>query len=293
VPASNPPPRRTPWASLLVALVVIGLAIAWFTRSDPVFSQRCTASVNGVDYTLDPDQARNAALIAVIGAQRGLPARASSIAIATAIQESKLRNIDYGDRDSLGLFQQRPSQGWGTPEQIMDPVYATNAFYDVLVKIEGFESLPITDAAQKVQRSGFPQAYADNEPEARAYASALTGHSPAALSCRLKPVTVDAQPVGESGLTARSQAVVAAATTEVGRVDTAAGSSPSTIDASANSQRQAWSLAQWAVAGADDLDIVEVRVADRVWRRDDGADAAWVAAEPLADGRVQIITANG
>jgi hypothetical protein len=154
--------------------VVIGLAIAWFTRSDPVFSQRCTASVNGVDYTLDPDQARNAALIAVIGAQRGLPARASSIAIATAIQESKLRNIDYGDRDSLGLFQQRPSQGWGTPEQIMDPVYATNAFYDVLVKIEGFESLPITDAAQKVQRSGFPQAYADNEPEARAYASALT-----------------------------------------------------------------------------------------------------------------------
>ena len=106
-------------------------------------------------------------------------------------------------------------------------------------------------------------------------------------------MTVDAQPVGESGLTARSQAVVAAATTEVGRVDTAAGPTPSTIDASANSQRQAWSLAQWAVAGADDLDIVEVRVADRVWRRDDGADAAWVAAEPLADGRVQIITANG
>ncbi len=293
MPASNPPPRRTPWASLLVALVVIGLAIAWFTRSDPVFSQRCTASVNGVDYTLDPDQARNAALIAVIGAQRGLPARASSIAIATAIQESKLRNIDYGDRDSLGLFQQRPSQGWGTPEQIMDPVYATNAFYDVLVKIEGFESLPITDAAQKVQRSGFPQAYADNEPEARAYASALTGHSPAALSCRLKPVSVTAQPAGESGLTARADNVVAAGTAEVGRLRAAPGSAPSTVDVSANSLRQAWSLAQWAVAGADDLDIVEVRVADRTWRRDDGSDAAWVTApEPLPDGHVQIVTAN-
>ena len=75
-------------------------------------------------------------MITAIAIRRGLPPRAATIAIATAIQESKVRNITYGDRDSLGLFQQRPSQGWGTPEQILNPEYSTNKFYDALVKVE-------------------------------------------------------------------------------------------------------------------------------------------------------------
>ena len=128
--------------------------------------------------TSTPSRAENATLIAAIGVRRGLPARAVSIALATAYQESKIRNLTSGDRDSLGLFQQRPSQGWGTPQQISNPYYSINAFYDVLAKIENYQSMRITDAAQKVQRSGFPEAYQDHAPDARTLASVLTGYSP-------------------------------------------------------------------------------------------------------------------
>ena len=119
----------------------------------------------------------------------GLPARAASIALATAYQESKLRNLDDGDRDSLGLFQQRPSQGWGTEKQMLDPDYATNAFYDALAKVDGYREMEITEAAQAVQRSGLPEAYADHEEDARALASALTGNSPAGRSAATCPAT--------------------------------------------------------------------------------------------------------
>ena len=98
---------------------------------------------------------------------------AVSIALATAYQESKIRNLSGGDRDSVGLFQQRPSQGWGTVAQIRDEHYAINKFYDALVKIDGYETMRITEAAQKVQRSGYPEAYEVHAPDARALASAL------------------------------------------------------------------------------------------------------------------------
>ncbi|MEW5535664.1 hypothetical protein AB1328_37815, partial [Streptomyces virginiae] len=80
-----------------------------------------------------------------------------------------------GDRDSLGLFQQRPSMGWGTPEQITDPVYSAGIFYDHLVDVPGYSRLPLTVAAQKVQRSGFPQAYAKHEPDATVLTAAFAG----------------------------------------------------------------------------------------------------------------------
>ncbi len=90
----------------------------------------------------------------------GAPPRASLVALATAMQESTLHNLDYGDRDSLGLFQQRPSQGWGTPAQVTDPVHATTIFLQRLLAVPGWETMPVTVAAQTVQRSAFPQAYA-------------------------------------------------------------------------------------------------------------------------------------
>ena len=156
---------------------------------------------------LEPSQARYAGLITAIAVQRGLPARAASIALATAYQESGLRNLDGGDRDSAGLFQQRPSTGWGTLAEVRDPVYATNAFYDALVKVDDYEQLEITVAAQEVQRSGFPDAYADHEADARALSSALTGNSPAAFSCRLGQADSTSAGLGESGLTDRADAV--------------------------------------------------------------------------------------
>jgi hypothetical protein len=126
-----------------------------------------------------PTQLANAAVIVDTGAQLGVPVRGWVIAVATAMQESSLHN--YGnlgprnDHDSLGLFQQRPSQGWGTPAQILDPRYAATAFYRHLLKVPGWQTLPLTVAAQAVQRSAFPDAYAKWEQPATDLVAALTG----------------------------------------------------------------------------------------------------------------------
>ncbi|MFC8930280.1 hypothetical protein ACFT43_31065 [Streptomyces albidoflavus] len=107
------------------------------------------------------------------GAQMGISAHGQVVALATALQESNLRNLPYGDRDSLGVFQQRPSMGWGTPTQILDPVYASQKFYEGLQKIDGWEEMPVTEAAQAVQRSAYPDAYAKHEPLATALQQAI------------------------------------------------------------------------------------------------------------------------
>ncbi len=118
--------------------------------------------------SLGAEQIRNAAIIISVGQQMNVPPRGWVIAIATALQESALNNLpDLGannDHDSLGLFQQRPSQGWGTPQQVMDPVYASRKFYEKLLQIKGWANLPLTVAAQEVQRSAYPDAYAKHEP---------------------------------------------------------------------------------------------------------------------------------
>jgi peptidoglycan DL-endopeptidase CwlO len=109
---------------------------------------------------LSDEQRRNAATIIAVARDMGAPPRAWLIALATAMQESTLRNIYYGDRDSLGLFQQRPSQGWGSPTEVTDPIYATRIFIERLLEIPDWEVMPVTVAAQTVQRSAFPNAYA-------------------------------------------------------------------------------------------------------------------------------------
>jgi cell wall-associated NlpC family hydrolase len=122
----------------------------------------------------DPEeQLPNAKVIVATGIQLSIPARGQIIALATALQESALRNLGHGDRDSLGLFQQRPTQGWGTREQILDPVYASKKFYNALKPLQSWENMPVTVAAQKVQKSGHPDAYADDEPLAAALQQAI------------------------------------------------------------------------------------------------------------------------
>ncbi|MFD0285908.1 C40 family peptidase [Streptomyces lutosisoli] len=130
-----------------------------------------TVSVPGLD---DPaEQIPNAKTLQATGAAMNIPARGQIVALATALQESGLRNLTYGDRDSLGLFQQRPSQGWGTTNEILDPVHASTKFYEALEKVSGWQSLSVTQAAQAVQRSGFPEAYAKWEPLATALQKAI------------------------------------------------------------------------------------------------------------------------
>ncbi|MGW7019963.1 C40 family peptidase [Streptomyces decoyicus] len=122
----------------------------------------------------DPaEQVPNARKIQATGVAMHIPARGQVVALATALQESGLRNLTYGDRDSLGLFQQRPSQGWGRANEILNPVHASTKFYEGLKKVSGWQSLSVAQAAQAVQRSGFPQAYAKWEPLATALQKAI------------------------------------------------------------------------------------------------------------------------
>jgi murein DD-endopeptidase MepM/ murein hydrolase activator NlpD len=157
-----------PVAALVVALLLgCGGLVALAAAAIPAAG---CAVAPGPAGSWDAEQTGNAVTIVRIGVQLAVPRRGWVIAVATAIQESRLRNLghlgDRNDHDSLGLFQQRPSQGWGTPVQLTDPRYAATAFYRALQRVPGWENLPLTVAAQRVQRSAFPDAYARHEPAA-------------------------------------------------------------------------------------------------------------------------------
>lgn len=241
-----------------LSLVFASVLIATTLRDrTPNRAEFCVADVGDVRAQVDLEQAQWASLMAAIAHQRGLPPRATTIAIATASQESRIHNIDYGDRDSIGLFQQRPSQGWGTIEQIMDPYYSTGKFYDALVKVPGYATMDINDAAQTVQRSGFPDAYAQHENYSRALASALRGYSGAKFTCQLNPRgTGSAKRVQEA-------------------VGDALGSWPSSREGdtvtyplsgdAAAVKVQGWTLAHFLVANAARLNIHDVSFRGRTW----------------------------
>ncbi len=173
--------RRRFWSSSASSPRV---GIALLRGSGPSQTPRDAGRSREVMVELDLEQAENAAVIAAVGVRRGLPARAVSIALATAFQESKMRNLDHGDRDSLGLFQQRPSKGWGTRRADQRPLLRRERLLQRAEKVAGFEGMRITEAAQAVQRSGFPEAYEDHADDARSLASALTGYCPAAVHLR-------------------------------------------------------------------------------------------------------------
>lgn len=169
----------------VIGMVVILLATAGFAVSRVIQSAvpSCTATIGKETYRIDSEQATNARTIAAVAAQQGMPNHAVTVALAAAFQESKLQNIGHGDRDSVGLFQQRPSQGWGSVAQLTTPTYAAAAFYRALGRVNGWESMTVTEAAQHVQRSAAPDAYAKWEPEARVLARILTGEVPDRLVC--------------------------------------------------------------------------------------------------------------
>lgn len=273
----------------LAVLAVVAVAGLMVLRGVGPFPGRevCTVQVADVTTELSPEQAENAAIIAAVGVRRGLPARAVSIALATAYQESKIRNLDHGDRDSLGIFQQRPSMGWGTPEQLQDPYYATNAFYDELAKIDGYREMRITEAAQAVQRSGFPEAYEDHAEDARALASALTGYSTGGqFSCVVRNGSdLQEQRPRDNGLTRRADAVRRDVLRAFGDLPLG-GFAPEGVrdghkDGSTHyegravdifvrpineaNNRLGWAIAQYVVAHADRLEVQTVIFDGRIW----------------------------
>ncbi|MCX6397882.1 MAG: hypothetical protein NTV23_15450 [Propionibacteriales bacterium] len=266
---------------LAVLAVVAGVSVAIWRGAGPLADpEGCSATVAGRTVSLDPEQGQIVALIAAVADDRGLPARAVTIAIATAYQESKIRNIAHGDRDSVGIFQQRPSQGWGTVAQIRDEHYTINKFFEALEKVDGYEDLEITDAAQKVQRSGFPQAYADHESDARVLASALTGNSPGgAFSC-----VVDA--TDDRGTAAAVEESVTAAfggldVTRGTRQDTVVRVSPDAVGV-----RRGWAVAQYLVAYAGPLKIRSVSYDGRTWQVGRDSEDGWTPSPSVDSSRV-------
>lgn len=271
-------------ARFVTALVVVGATAAvavlgarWV--ADELAPPGCVLEAGGTQVSLTPEQTANAATIAGGALRHELGPRAATIALATAIQESKLRNLRYGDRDSVGLFQQRPSQGWGTVEEILDPVFATDAFYDALARVPGWETGVVTEVAQEVQRSAFPDAYADHEGEARVLASVLTGQElgDTLLHCDLEPAAgagsgqvvadkVDRQ-LGVSGQVAADDRSV---TFELG------------------SAEHAWAVAAWAVGHAEAEGTLAVTVGDRRWQRETSALPWAEAATPVGPTTVVV-----
>ncbi|MER5947086.1 heavy metal transporter [Streptomyces sp. NPDC001904] len=277
-------------ASVVVLLAVAGYVAAQYaTGGRP--APRCTVTAahgGGSSYGFTSEQAVNAATISAVGTSRGMPERAVTIALATALQESGLRNIRYGDRDSLGLFQQRPSEGWGTRKQIMDPVYAAERFYARLEKVPGYSRLPLTVAAQRVQRSGFPQAYAKHEPDATLLAAALTGRAAASLTCEGRPSGAEATRAGDPA------GVDAALVRDFGRevAPRPAGRNAlrvpvPTVPASAGAaeRQRGWELAQWAVANSSALHIEQVSYAGREWTAGESGQKWRTAQNPPEPSR--------
>ncbi len=158
------------------------------------------------------EQMRNAAIIINVGKEMGLPPRAWVIAVATAMQESRLTNLGHlgarNDHDSQGLFQQRPSAGWGTPAQVRDPEYASRKFYEKLRTVKGWESAALTRAAQQVQRSAYPNAYAKHETVAAQIVNLLTDGAAKAAGNAAIGVCAAAHQIAASGWTNPVRALV-------------------------------------------------------------------------------------
>ena len=275
-PAARTARRIT--AVVAVIAVTAGLIAAGvhllLNRLDLPQAQMARCDLVGSPYSVSTEQAANAATITAAAVRRKLPTRAAVIALATALQESKLVNLEYGDRDSVGLFQQRPSQGWGTANQILDPRYAAGKFYDHLLKVPDWQRRPLTDAAQAVQRSGHPDAYAQWEDQATVLARAFAGSVHAGVSCAFPEPTVVAQPAKVVQLLALDLPATRLGTT--------------TRYADLRPTAPAWASVSWLVAHADRLGVDAVSYAGQRWSRAQG----WRNDTTVAPDRIRVEAAQ-
>ena len=262
----------------MVFLLAVGGYVA-FKRVPPLLAgSGCEVRAGGQVFKLDTSQAGIAATIAGVARRRALPARAVTIAYAAALQESKLQNLDYGDRDSVGVFQQRPSQGWGKPRQLEDPVYATTRFFQALARVPGYQRLPVYKAAQAVQRSADGSAYIQYEHMAAVLARGFTGSDPRSVWCWY------AGP-------ARQRASLTAASQELGRAfgplpARAAGDPRLTLGV--RLPAEGWSVAAWLVSHASRYGIRDVLCGRYEWRAADGTGGWARAKSPAPAGSVQL-----
>jgi len=303
--AGQPPAyhyHRPSWRRPLIVLTVIVVLLAVAGYAAYTVYQRfvvqvltvpgCQAGTGDNAIALDFGQAANAATIAGVAVHQQLPSQALTIAYATAFQESKLENLSYGDRDSVGIFQQRPSAGWGTAAQLQDPAFASRAFFRVLVKVPNYAKIPVYEAAQAVQKSAYGYAY-QQYAQTGAHLAAYYTTAPHAVTCWYNPSTQAANQ-GVSTKLNLSGAVKgledAFGKPGHGQVLTGisrAGAGESATATVRTATRGGWPVANWLVTNASSYGITQVSYAgyrwtagltETSWQADSAASAGGIVA---------------
>jgi hypothetical protein len=275
---------------MITALILgIGGSVVFRHAKPFLLGDGCQATVGGQVVQLDSEQAAIAATIAGVGYRRRLPMAAVTVAYATALQESHMHNVDYGDLDSVGIFQQRPSAGWGTPSQLMDPVYAATKFFTALVKVPGYQRMPVYRAAQAVQHSADGTAYAQYEQVAGMLSVAFMGDASRAVSCWYTPsakhpaqFTVAASQLSRTfgRLTRRGDTVDPAG-------QTAAQAAARGLIVGVPRLKTGWAVATWSVAHAKAYGIRQVCYAGFEWRATSG-EHGWKPASGVPVTGVEL-----
>lgn len=260
---------------VIVTVLAVAITVGVFTLLNRVTpftgtAEGCKITIPADSLDLEIEQAQVAAAIAAVAARRKLPERAVVIAYATGIQESKLLNLPFGDRDSVGVFQQRPSQGWGTPEQLIDPVYAAGKFFSALVKVKNYRKLPLHVAAQRVQRSADGSAYAQHEDEAKTLAAAFTGRVPKAVHCWFPAPTGTTPLPGTAGARQELARALGSGTT-----------------LNVTSRKQGWLMSSWTVVHAREFGLRRVGYSGQSWTSAAGEDG-WQADPRASASRIDI-----
>jgi hypothetical protein len=276
--------KRVPKAGL-VLLVIIGLTVVGYLvvkKAGPLLTgSGCQAGTGQAAVPLAPGQAAIASTIAGVAHRQALPPRAVVVAYAAALQESKLQDLSYGDRDSIGVFQQRPSEGWGPAAKLKDPVYASTKFFRALVGVSGYLHQPVYKAAQAVQRSADGSAYIQYQEEATVLAAGFTGHSAHDVWC---------WPGGpgppKADLSAAHQALVHTFGPMGSHRVATPGDAP-TLSVAAAHPALGWAVAVWLVTHADAYGIHQVSYAGFRWRAVSGHHGWTRDSGPARPGMVR------
>jgi hypothetical protein len=292
--------HRPSWRRPLIVLAVIAVLLAIGAYAAYTAYQRfvvqvltipgCQAGTGGNAIPLDFGQAADAATIAGVAVRERLPSRALTIAYATAFQESKLENLTYGDLDSVGVFQQRPSEGWGSTAQLEDPAYAARAFFGALVQVPNYVKIPVYEAAQAVQKSADGYAYQQYAQTGALLAADYTT-APHAVTCWYNP----AQQASSQGVSTKLNLHGAAeeldhvfgtpgqggVLTEVTRIRSGSA------DLITTARGAGWPVANWLVTNATSYGITQVsyagytwtaRLSETSWQADPAATAGGIVA---------------
>jgi len=270
VPRKRPTRRLAP-AALLIAVALAAGGIYLAVRHVPAILGQagCTAGSGHTAVALDPQQAQIAATIAGVAYNRGMPSRAVTVAYATAMQETHLHDPNYGDRDSVGVFQQRPSEGWGPSAKLINPVYASTRFFQALAQVHNYEKMPVYKAAQAVQHSADGSAYQQYQTLASQLTAAFTGAAPRGVWC-----WPAADTHGTAELNPARRAVVRAFGPLAAQKAVSGGDAPS-LSVQVPHSSVGWAVAAWLVTHADQFRLHEVRYAGFRWPAPTG-HTGWV-----------------